>query len=229
MSTGIVPCRAGFGCRRTIGPGPLEAEPQAHGRDLRLQEVLVERREAAAFDSCLGQTFGCSGIARQSPNGGRRDAQAEGVLNTLLLAWDADRLLHGLHGWWDLPIFHPYTNVLAVSENLLGIALFTAPIPRHLVIVSSADGRTWETLHSGRGFERLLLGAVPIDGVSFMNLPLPPNTSRLIRLRQTGSTPMFLLVPSRSRAVGAGTVTATRRQVVHPPPVADLVDEVLPS
>ena len=24
-----------------------------------------------------------------------------------------------------------------------------------------------------------------------MNLPLPPNTSRLIRLRQTGSTPMF--------------------------------------
>ena len=50
------------------------------------------------------------------------------LLNTLLLAWDADRLLHGLQGWWDLPIFHPSTNVLAFSENLLGIALFTAPI-----------------------------------------------------------------------------------------------------
>ena len=62
---------------------------------------------------------------------------------------------------------------------------------RHLIIESTADGRTWETLHSGRGFERLLLGAVPVDGVSFMDLPLPPNTSRLIRLRQTGSTPMF--------------------------------------
>ena len=50
------------------------------------------------------------------------------LLNTLLLAWDADRLLHGLQGWWDLPIFHPYTHVLAFSEKLLGIALFTAPI-----------------------------------------------------------------------------------------------------
>ena len=50
------------------------------------------------------------------------------LLNTLLLAWDADRLLHGLQGWWDLPILHPYTHVLAFSENLLGIALFTAPI-----------------------------------------------------------------------------------------------------
>ena len=50
------------------------------------------------------------------------------LLNTLLLAWDADRLLHGLEGWWDLPVFFPYTHTLALSENLLGIALFTAPI-----------------------------------------------------------------------------------------------------
>ena len=63
--------------------------------------------------------------------------------------------------------------------------------PRHLVIDSSADGRTWKTLHSGRGFERLLLGAVPVDRFSFMDFALPPNTSRLIRLRQTGSTPRF--------------------------------------
>lgn len=63
--------------------------------------------------------------------------------------------------------------------------------PRHLVIDSSADGRTWETLYSGRGFERLLIGAVPVEDISFMDFPLPPNTSRLIRLRQTGSTPMF--------------------------------------
>ena len=63
--------------------------------------------------------------------------------------------------------------------------------PRHLIIESTADGRTWETLHSGRGFERLLPGAVPVDRLSFMDFPLPPNTSRLIRLRQTGSTPMF--------------------------------------
>ena len=63
--------------------------------------------------------------------------------------------------------------------------------PRRLVIESSADGRTWQTLYSGRGFERLLIGAVPVEDVSFMDFPLPPNTSRLIRLRQTGSTPTF--------------------------------------
>ena len=62
---------------------------------------------------------------------------------------------------------------------------------RHLIIESTADGRTWETLHNGRGFERLLLGAVPVDRFSFMDFPLPPNESRLIRLRQTGNTPMF--------------------------------------
>ena len=50
------------------------------------------------------------------------------LLNSLILAWGADRLLHGLQGWWDLPIFHPYTYGLAFSENLLGIAFFTAPI-----------------------------------------------------------------------------------------------------
>ena len=63
--------------------------------------------------------------------------------------------------------------------------------PRHLIIESTADGRTYTMLYSGRGFERLLPGAVPVDRVSFMDFPLPPNTSRLIRLRQTGSTPMF--------------------------------------
>ena len=36
-------------------------------------------------------------------------SRSDPLLNTLLLAWDADRLLHGLQGWWDLPIFHPYT------------------------------------------------------------------------------------------------------------------------
>ena len=58
-------------------------------------------------------------------------SSSDPLLNTVILAWDADRLLHGLQGWWDLPIFHPYTNVLAFSENLLGIALFTAPIQWH--------------------------------------------------------------------------------------------------
>ena len=50
------------------------------------------------------------------------------LLNTWLLAWAADRLPHGLAGWWDPPVFHPYANALGFSENLLGIAVFTAPV-----------------------------------------------------------------------------------------------------
>ena len=50
------------------------------------------------------------------------------LLNAWILAWDADRLLHGLHGLWDAPIFHPYPSTLTYSEHLLGIAIFTAPV-----------------------------------------------------------------------------------------------------
>jgi hypothetical protein len=48
------------------------------------------------------------------------------VLNAWILAWDADRLLHGLSGFWHAPIFYPYTHTLAFSDHLLGIAFFTA-------------------------------------------------------------------------------------------------------
>ncbi len=50
------------------------------------------------------------------------------VLNAWILAWDAERLRHALAGLWNAPIFHPYPLTLAYSENLLGIALFTAPL-----------------------------------------------------------------------------------------------------
>ena len=49
-------------------------------------------------------------------------------LNAWILAWDADRFLHGLRGLWNAPFFHPNENTLAYSEHLLGIAIFTAPI-----------------------------------------------------------------------------------------------------
>jgi hypothetical protein len=50
------------------------------------------------------------------------------LLNTWILAWDADRIRHGLRGLWDAPMYYPYVNTLAYSEHLLGIAVFTAPI-----------------------------------------------------------------------------------------------------
>ena len=44
------------------------------------------------------------------------------------LAWDADRIRHGLQGLWDAPNFYPYSKTLTYSEHLLGIAAFTAPV-----------------------------------------------------------------------------------------------------
>jgi hypothetical protein len=44
--------------------------------------------------------------------------------NAWLLTWGADRLPHGLQGFWNPPVFYPYQNSLAYSENLLGIAIF---------------------------------------------------------------------------------------------------------
>ncbi len=50
------------------------------------------------------------------------------VLNAWILAWDADRIRHGLQGLWDAPNFFPSSGTLTYSENLLGIAVFTAPL-----------------------------------------------------------------------------------------------------
>ncbi|MEW5982273.1 MAG: hypothetical protein AB1806_07865 [Acidobacteriota bacterium] len=50
------------------------------------------------------------------------------LLNTFILGWDADRLLHGLRGLWDAPPFFPFRQTLAFSEHLLGVAIFTAPL-----------------------------------------------------------------------------------------------------
>ena len=50
------------------------------------------------------------------------------LLNAWILAWDADRLRHGLVGIWDAPSFFPYRHTLLYSEHLLGLALFTAPV-----------------------------------------------------------------------------------------------------
>ena len=50
------------------------------------------------------------------------------LLNAWILAWDAEQLLHGLQGLWDAPIFYPYPKTLTYSENLLGIAVLTAPV-----------------------------------------------------------------------------------------------------
>ena len=50
------------------------------------------------------------------------------IILTTVLAWDADRFLHGLRGLWDPPFFFPHRWALAYSEHMLGVAIFTAPV-----------------------------------------------------------------------------------------------------
>jgi len=50
------------------------------------------------------------------------------LFTSWLLGWDADRLRHGLHAFWDAPILFPSRNTVAFSEHMLGIAVPIAPI-----------------------------------------------------------------------------------------------------
>ncbi len=50
------------------------------------------------------------------------------LFTTWMLGWDADRLKHGLHGFWDAPIFFPSRLTVAFAEHMLGIALPVVPI-----------------------------------------------------------------------------------------------------
>src|SRR5262245_28977000 len=50
------------------------------------------------------------------------------LLTAWTLAWDADRLRHGLRGVWDALNFFPYRHTLLYSDHLLGVAVFTAPV-----------------------------------------------------------------------------------------------------
>jgi hypothetical protein len=56
------------------------------------------------------------------------DNLGDPLLNAFVLGWDADQILHGLSGLWDAPFFFPMKGTLALSEHLLGIAIFTAPV-----------------------------------------------------------------------------------------------------
>ncbi|HET9763505.1 MAG TPA: hypothetical protein VFR50_08320, partial [Casimicrobiaceae bacterium] len=50
------------------------------------------------------------------------------ILNTTILAWDADRIAHGFRAFWDAPFLYPHRYTLAYSEHLLGVAWFTSPL-----------------------------------------------------------------------------------------------------
>jgi hypothetical protein len=82
---------------------------------------------------CVVAGFAALGIAYTYPLilglGSRLPSDlGDPLLTAWTLAWDADRLRHGLRGIWDAPNFFPYRHTLLYSDHLIGIALFTAPI-----------------------------------------------------------------------------------------------------
>ncbi|MDD5530061.1 MAG: hypothetical protein PHX21_08540 [bacterium] len=44
------------------------------------------------------------------------------------LAWDHHKLISGLYNFWDANIFYPFTNTLAYSEHIIGLAVITLPV-----------------------------------------------------------------------------------------------------
>ena len=50
------------------------------------------------------------------------------LFTSWVLGWDADRLRHGLSGFWDAPILFPSRHTRAFAEHMLGIAVFVAPV-----------------------------------------------------------------------------------------------------
>ncbi len=88
-------------------------------------------RRAEAIRVVLG--FACLAVLLTWPLAAHVRTRVPGdlgdpLLTAWTLAWDADRLLHGLRGVFDAPNFFPYRHTLLYSDHLLGIALFTAPL-----------------------------------------------------------------------------------------------------
>ena len=107
-------------------------------------------------------------------------------LNAWILAWDADRLLHGLRGFWNAPFFHPYPNTLAYSEHLLGIAIFTAPVQ-------------WLTDNPLAAYNAAFLGSFVLAGTGMFLLATHLTGSRAAGL--IGGV-AFAFLTYRSHAIG---------------------------
>ena len=143
-------------------------------------------------------------------------SRGDPLLNALLLAWDADRLLHGLQGWWNLPIFYPYTHALAFSENLFGIALFTAPIQwltgNPVVVYNLAYLGTY--VLAGGGMYLLALSltgsrpAAAVAGVLLVFVPFRAQEAGHLQSLMYGWMPIGLWALHRYFAAGRRTALA---------------------
>lgn len=89
------------------------------------------------------------------------------MLNAWTIWWNADRLTHGLAGYWDAPIFHPETGAFAFSEPQSATWL-VAPI-------------VWLTGSPMPAYHAYLVGTLVLNGVFAVRL------LRALRVRWTAA------------------------------------------
>lgn len=94
-----------------------------------MTKILPLLRRLALFGTCLGASLVATwplvgSLSSALPLGTENEATVP-LLNTWSLWWTADRLPHGLTGFWTAPIFHPLEGTFAFSEPLFlqGVAL----------------------------------------------------------------------------------------------------------
>ncbi|MDD2890886.1 MAG: hypothetical protein PHE49_09670 [bacterium] len=50
------------------------------------------------------------------------------LFTTWTVEWVQHKIITGLHNFWDANIFHPYSNTLAYSDHMIGVALLSFPV-----------------------------------------------------------------------------------------------------
>jgi hypothetical protein len=88
----------------------------------------MRRAAVLAFFTFVGAALLATYPLLRHPDRTIAGGLADPIILTTVLAWDADRMLHGFSGLWDPPFLFPHHWTLAYSEHMLGVAIFTAPV-----------------------------------------------------------------------------------------------------
>lgn len=132
------------------------------------------------------------------------------ALNAWILAWGADRALHGFAGFWTGLFFYPVPDAVAYSEHLLGITIFTAPVQWLSAnpVLAYNVALVGATFLAGWGMfvlARELTGrhdAALVAGVAFAALPYRVPASSHLQVLMTGWMPLALWGLHRYLATG---------------------------
>jgi hypothetical protein len=163
------------------------------------------RATALAFAGYVVAALGATWPTILSPVRFIANDLGDPILCTVILAWEADRALHGFRGFWDAPYFFPRHHTLAYAEHLIGIAVFTTPfewLTRNPVLVYNSAYIASYVL-AGFGMfllARAILGradAAFMAGLAFALTPYRLAQSSHLQVLLSGWMPIALLALHR--------------------------------